>query len=102
VEEKTQSQMETPKNNIRFISIAGFLSTLLIAFLVLVYINPLIRDEEGGSVMPPSPSDQTSFVCPETEWVDCMPGPDMPKPWCEPDYLEWASDNCPGFQGAAY
>ena len=49
---------------------------------------------------------QTSYTCPATEWIDCMPmvGPDGPvkRSQCEPDYLTWAKANCPGFQGAAY
>lgn len=44
----------------------------------------------------------TSYTCPSTEWVDCMPGPDKPqKVECTPEYLQWAQTSCPGFQGAA-
>jgi len=41
------------------------------------------------------------YTCPTTEWVDCMPGPGTPKPQCQPDYLNWATVNCPDFKGAA-
>jgi hypothetical protein len=42
------------------------------------------------------------FVCPQTEWVDCMPSPDSaPKTECQPDFLQWAQANCLGFKGAA-
>ncbi len=45
----------------------------------------------------------TENVCPDSEWVNCMPGPDVgARPNCEPEFLEWAKDNCPNFQGAAY
>ena len=42
------------------------------------------------------------FTCPQSEYVDCMPGPDARyRPECEKPYLEWATKNCPGFKGAA-
>lgn len=47
-------------------------------------------------------STPTSFVCPQTEWVDCMPGPDKPsKTECSSEFLQWAQSNCPNFKGAA-
>ncbi len=43
------------------------------------------------------------YVCPETEWVGCMPMVPKDRQWqCESDYLNWAQKNCPGFKGAAY
>lgn len=43
------------------------------------------------------------YTCPDTEWVDCMPGPDRVKTdQCDPSFLQWAQNNCPGFQGAAF
>ncbi|MCR4313420.1 MAG: hypothetical protein NUV58_04170 [Candidatus Roizmanbacteria bacterium] len=47
-------------------------------------------------------SDAPKFSCPETEWVDCMPGPGGIKSECDPQYLNWAQANCPNFKGAAY
>lgn len=44
----------------------------------------------------------SEFQCPETEYIDCMPGPDVNKVACQPTYLKWAKENCPGFKGAAY
>lgn len=46
---------------------------------------------------------QHAYTCPETEWIDCMPGApqDGIKPECAPDYLNWAKLHCPGFRGAA-
>ncbi|MEI6690224.1 MAG: hypothetical protein WCL07_00580 [bacterium] len=42
------------------------------------------------------------ITCPSGAWVDCMPGPDaVSSPQCQPEYLKWAKDNCPGFQGGA-
>ncbi|HEX9007681.1 MAG TPA: hypothetical protein VF837_00270 [Patescibacteria group bacterium] len=43
-----------------------------------------------------------SYSCPVGEWVDCMPSPNSSvKPECQPAYLTWAKENCPGFKGAA-
>lgn len=47
------------------------------------------------------PTPSIKLVCPTTEWVDCMPGPDMVKPQCDATFLTWAKANCPGFKGAA-
>jgi len=42
-----------------------------------------------------------TFNCPRSEWIDCMPGPGVPKSQCSPNYLKWANANCPNFKGAA-
>jgi hypothetical protein len=44
---------------------------------------------------------KAEFVCPQGEWVDCMPGPDISRPECSTEYLNWAKINCPNFRGAA-
>lgn len=44
----------------------------------------------------------TKYVCPESEYVDCMPSIGIKKAECSPAFLQWATENCPGFQGAAY
>ena len=46
-------------------------------------------------------SEKTSYSCPASEWVDCMPGPDSQNPQCTNDFLTWAKANCPNFKGAA-
>ena len=43
-----------------------------------------------------------AFTCPETGWVDCLPGPGPVKAQCQKEYLDWATKSCPNFQGAAY
>ncbi len=41
-------------------------------------------------------------TCPQNNWVNCMPGPDQGiKFECTSEYLDWATANCPGFEGAA-
>lgn len=47
------------------------------------------------------------YSCPVSEWIDCMPvitpdGKGLNRPQCDPDYLKWAKENCPGFKGATY
>ncbi len=50
----------------------------------------------------PSPTPSIVFTCPASAWVNCMPSPDSPpRPECQSEFLKWAHDNCPGFQGAA-
>lgn len=45
----------------------------------------------------------TRFVCPKGGYVDCMPGPrSQESEQCSSEYLQWAQENCPDFQGAAY
>lgn len=41
------------------------------------------------------------YTCPTSEWVNCMPGPGAPKPQCQPEFIKWATQNCPNFKGAA-
>ncbi len=43
------------------------------------------------------------YVCPQGEYVNCMPGPESRIILqCTTDYLRWAQQNCPNFKGAAY
>lgn len=44
----------------------------------------------------------TSYVCPSSEWINCMPGPQAIPKECGRDYLSWAEENCEDFMGAAY
>lgn len=44
----------------------------------------------------------TTYICPPSGWLDCMPGPGPVKPQCQKDYLDWIKSNCPDFQGVAY
>ena len=47
----------------------------------------------------PAPS---TYACPSSSYVDCMPGPGPVKSQCATAYLQWAKTNCPNFKGAAY
>ena len=46
--------------------------------------------------------DTTQYICPASEYVNCMPGPDVSKTNCSNEFLQWATANCPNFKGAAY
>lgn len=48
------------------------------------------------------PHNPSTYSCPQTEYIDCMPGPGSLRTQCATEYLQWATENCPGFQGAAY
>ena len=44
----------------------------------------------------------TKFVCPNQEFVNCMPSPDRQMgAQCSKEFLQWAKENCPNFKGAA-
>lgn len=44
-----------------------------------------------------------NFKCPEDQWIDCIPGPDKSNTIeCSDKFIDWATENCPNFQGAAY
>ena len=44
----------------------------------------------------------SKYTCPDSEWVDCMPGPNQGiKLECTPEALNWFKLNCPNFKGAA-
>jgi len=57
---------------------------------------------------PTSTASPKVYKCPETEYVNCMPGisdektGDPGPQMCSNDYLTWAKENCPNFKGAAY
>lgn len=77
---------------------------LSIAFVLLILsISPYYQRREP--ILPPiltEPIIQVKYTCPDSAWVDCMPGPDKPyRSQCQPEFLNWAKDNCPGFEGAA-
>lgn len=59
-----------------------------------------LLDFNRGDMARPSTPD---YVCPKTEWVNCMPilTPEAQKS-CTQEYLDWAKNNCPNFQGPAY
>lgn len=59
--------------------------------------------DAGGTCIKEFPKSKSHYTCPETDYVDCMPGPNRDRSsQCNDDFLAWAQNNCPGFQGAAY
>lgn len=57
--------------------------------------------DASGKCVSSSKQPSPAYICPKTEWVDCMPGPGPAKPDCQKEYLSWATNNCPNFKGAA-
>lgn len=60
--------------------------------------------DAGGVCVESSPEAKSPDVCPESEWVNCMPflAPGKPPERCQPEYLDWAARNCPAFKGPVY
>ncbi len=50
----------------------------------------------------PAQPNKYKYKCPNTEYVDCMPGTRPVKKECSSDFLRWAQENCPNFKGGAY
>lgn len=74
------------------------------AFVVLlVTLNPYRRLSTETPPLPiPTPATIPPYICPASEWVDCMPGPDADVKFkCTPEALSWFKLNCPNFKGAA-
>lgn len=44
----------------------------------------------------------SNYICPKSDWIDCMPGPNKVNTECQKDYLNWVKINCPKFKGVAY
>jgi len=64
--------------------------------------TPIIIEEANISGTPFDKSPSTVFECPQSEWINCMPGLNVPDKRCDKTFLEWAEINCPDFMGAAY
>ncbi len=72
------------------------------AFVVLLLtLYPYKPDFSKLSALPTPTPTISKYICPASEWVDCMPGPGPLKTQCQPDYLNWAKINCSNFKGAA-
>lgn len=57
--------------------------------------------DECGCQMPPKceTARDKKFVCPEDEWLNCMPIIEGETAWfCSEEYLSWAKKNCPEFK----
>ena len=88
---------------VSFTSDLKFTTSAKSGYLVIKNDNPSGLPENQKEYRIPikfSPS-TSQFICPKTEWVDCMPGPGPTKAQCQKDFLNWAVANCPGFKGAA-
>lgn len=42
------------------------------------------------------------YICPQEEWLNCMPGFGPADSRCTTEFLQWAQKACPGFKGATY
>ena len=76
-----------------------------IAFVILLlslYPRPLSELKSYRFITPALSPKPSPYVCPDKEWVDCMPIVDQARSFqCSQGYLQWAKKNCPNFKGAA-
>lgn len=64
--------------------------------------TPIVIEMINTSNTPSPNIPSTAFECPQSKWINCMPGLNVPDKRCAKEYLDWAEINCPGFMGAAY
>lgn len=67
--------------------------------VIFVTTTPRLSPDLGKATL----TEPLGYTCPQTAWVDCMPGPmEAIRHECAEEYLSWAKTNCPSFQGAVY
>lgn len=64
--------------------------------------TPIVIEMINTSSTPFRKSPSTTPECPQSEWINCMPGLNVPDKRCDKEFLDWAEINCPDFMGAAY
>jgi hypothetical protein len=67
------------------------------------FIDPSEASAKGDKFLDqPTISPSSSYTCPASGWVDCMPILDeAKKKACSPEAMTWYKANCPNFQGGA-
>lgn len=83
------------KNNYLEIGLIILINILTAISVYLAYMLFISKEE----VKIPSPS---QFLCPKESYINCMPSIDGVRKNCSAEYINWAQQNCPGFEGAAY
>lgn len=79
---------------IRIRSYAYDLEKVSLSYLDQILSTFKFLDESGKL-------NNSKYICPANGWVNCMPGPDMPREECSQDAMDWYEENCPDFQGSA-
>ena len=94
------------KDNFELIFEAHLPSTYLTKFqqqIEQLILSVKFYDSDPSLNLTPTHNSQPStYTCPPSGWVDCMPGPGPAKPQCQRDHLDWIKANCPDFEGVAY
>ncbi|MDP4011054.1 MAG: hypothetical protein Q8P72_02380 [Candidatus Roizmanbacteria bacterium] len=94
--------------------------------LILVFLGAILMFIRGNSFITPSQKDPLSptptaaqiltptdparfnkstdtWTCPSNGWIDCMPMVVKSRAYqCEKEFISWAENTCPGFEGVAY
>jgi len=75
--------------------------------MIMKYPAETSRNNECDGILsslsftPSTGASPAGYACPQENTVDCMPTVGGPrKASCEPAFLKWATDNCPGFSVA--
>src|SRR5215207_9843229 len=88
--------------------VAYALLALIILALLFALNNQVIAPQNNNKMdqipsesqlpttQPNKDSTNSAFICPTSEWINCMPGPGPQNHQCKKDYLQWAQQNCPG------
>ncbi|PJE62978.1 hypothetical protein COU88_01990 [Candidatus Roizmanbacteria bacterium CG10_big_fil_rev_8_21_14_0_10_39_6] len=82
----------------RGIAFALFIVFPLIAFALGVQYFQKVSTAEIDREM-----ELPQYLCPAVQKVDCVvPISEENQEMCKPQFLTWAEDNCPSFEGAQY
>jgi hypothetical protein len=80
----------------------NFLIRLLSVVIILAVFLFLFAHDYRKQATKTEASGFTESMCPASGWVDCMPIIEGEKRlYCSSEFLTWAAENCPGFEGAA-
>jgi hypothetical protein len=83
--------------------IPTLLAISFVSLLLAISTSSLAQNQTRFNPIMPAISPKPSrYLCPQTEWVGCMPPSGSWLPHCQPDFLKWAKSNCPGFKGGAF
>lgn len=99
----SQAKRPEPQPWLKYIVLPLLLILFGLLISTLVLPKPVIAPSDGILTPTPTPTlTPPKFICPTTDWVNCMPGPNVPdNPQCTSEFYTWAKANCPNFQGLA-
>jgi hypothetical protein len=98
-------EINTSDNRVSFETSLPFSTKVVSGFITIKNDNPSGLPENEKSFSLPvtfGSITSTTFICPASGWVDCMPVLDTAKQKaCSTEAMLWYKANCPNFKGAA-